>query len=86
MDFTGIANIASIAIVIVVLWKFSGMFSKSAELAAKEFDTMARKQDIRLHKARIQDTKETLKIKDLPVLSDKEFSDIFNVINTNEEE
>jgi uncharacterized membrane protein YvbJ len=83
MDFT---SIAIIAVVIVVLWKFSDMFSKSAELATKEFDTMARKQDIRLHKARIADTKEVLKIKDAPVMSDKEFSDIFNVINTKDEE
>jgi uncharacterized membrane protein YvbJ len=82
MDFT---SIAIIAVVIVVLWKFSDMFSKSAELATKEFDTMARKQDIRLHKARIADTKEVLKIKDAPVMSDKEFSDIFNVINTKDE-
>jgi len=72
--------------VIVVVWKFSAMFSKSAELAEKEFNSIARKQDIRLHKARIADSKETLKIKDLPVLSDKEFDDIFNVINTNEED
>jgi uncharacterized membrane protein YvbJ len=83
MDFT---SIAIIAVVIIVLWKFSDMFSKSAELATKEFDTMARKQDIRLHKARIADTKEVLKIKDAPVMSDKEFSDIFNVINTKDEE
>lgn len=83
MDFT---SIAIIAVVIVVLWKFSGMFSKSAELAEKEFDTMARKQDIRLHKARITDTKDVLKIKDSPVMSDKEFSDIFNVINKKDEE
>lgn len=83
MDFT---SIAIAIVVIVVLWKFSDMFSKSAELATKEFDTMARKQDIRLHKARITDTKEVLKIKDLPVMSDKEFSDIFNVINTKDEE
>ena len=82
MDFTGI--IIAVA-VIVVLWKFSDMFSKSAELATKEFDTMARKQDIRLHKARIQDTKEVLKIKDSPVMSDKEFSDIFNVINNTDD-
>lgn len=83
MDFTSLAIVIA---VITVLWKFSDMFSKSAELATKEFDTMARKQDIRLHKARIQDTKDVLKIKDQPVMSDKEFSDIFNVINNKDEE
>lgn len=79
-------SVAIIIAVVTVLWKFSGMFSKSAELAEKEFDTMARKQDIRLHKARIQDTKDVLRIKDQPVMSDKEFNDIFSVINTKEEE
>ena len=79
-------EIAEIAFVLVVIWKFSGVFTKSAELAGKEFDATARKQDIRLLKARQQDTKDVLKIKDIPTMSDKEFDDIFNVINTKEEE
>jgi hypothetical protein len=79
-------EIAEIALAVVVLWKFSNVFSKSAELAGKEFDATARKQDIRLLKSRQQDTKEVLKIKDIPTMSDKEFDDIFNVINTKEQE
>ena len=66
---------------ITLLWVFRRMLGKSAEMAEKEFDTMTRAQEIRLYKTRIKHTEEVQKLTDKPVLTDKEFSDIFNVLN-----
>jgi len=74
-------SIVVIGAVSAVLFMFRGMLAKSAEMGSKEFDAMTRGQEIRLYKARIQHTKELMKLQGSEVLSDKEFQAIFDVIS-----
>ncbi len=78
-------SITTLILIGGVLFIFRNMLAKSAEMGEKEFNTMTRAQEIRLHKTRIQHTKDVIKLKDQDVMSDAEFDKIFNVINSKEE-
>jgi len=75
-----------IALIAVVIWylgsSINAMIQKSAELASQEFTVFERDQKIRHHKIRANQTKKVKGLADLDVMSDKEFEEFFNVINT----
>lgn len=78
-----------ITIIAVVIWyagsSINAMIQKSAELAGQEFAVFERDQKIRHHKIRANQTKKIKSLADLEVMSDKEFEEFFNVINTDKE-
>jgi hypothetical protein len=78
-----------IVLIAVVVWylgsSINAMIQKSAELASQEFAVFERDQKIRHHKIRANQTKKVKSLADLDVMSDKEFEEFFNIINTNKE-
>jgi hypothetical protein len=78
-----------LVIIGLVVWylgsSINSMIQRAAELASQEFAVFERDQKIRHHKVRANQTKKVKGLADLEVMSDKDFEEFFNIINTNKE-